>query len=208
MKILGKYKYWLLLGFGVLILTVSIIIGVIWQSMPENKVIGMTTVILFIGGGLLVWRQLKHWRDDRGGIEVKIGDVSITTNEEKALASDNGSHTPNSVNIYANKDEDGNVMPLRIAFEYVEDPLGQPQRCLNTGKYYYIHIWDIVGEKLLPFMLPDRKFVDPAKLARYLGLPAQKKFLRHRESLMKLVGPGLLTVGVVAGFIVIIAMSG
>ena len=113
------------------------------------------------------------------------------------------------MNIYAAHDEDiGAVVPQRIVFENVYKPAGQPQRCLNTNKDYYVHMWDIKKSRLVPFVLADRKYTDPSILARYLGLPAQRKYLRNRESLMKLIGPGILAVAVIGAFITIIALSG
>ncbi len=203
---------------GIALMGTSFLTGSIWMANPLNQVIGMTTVVLFGAGGFLVWRQFKNRNDDRSEVEVNIITAAAV---ESAKAKDDGKGTPlpNSLNIYATKDGEI-ITPQRIAFEYVEKPMGQPQRCVNTDKYCHVHILDFdktverEGEKedntgaLKPFLLPDSKFTDPAKMARYLSLPSQQKYLKHRESLMKMVGPGLLMLALIGGFITIIAMGG
>lgn len=197
--------YWLWLGIGIGSLGLAVWIGSLWLASPDILALGILTIALFGGGGILVKRQIKHRGDIKGEVLVNIGQVSGVSNDQVGK---NG-FKPNSLNIYAIRDEDvGAVVPQRIVFENVYQPLGQPQRCLNTNKDYYIHIWNIEKSRLVPFMLPDRKYTDPSILARYLGLPAQRKYLRNRESLIKLIGPGILAVGVIVGFITIIALSG
>ena len=202
-------SYWLLAGLAIGLVALSIFIGNIWLANPTNQILGLVAIALFSGGAWLIRRQIKHRHDIMGNVKVNITSTQTTQVEgeaRQATVSSNG-HEPNSVNIYAVKDGDM-VMAQKIAFEYTENPLGQPQKCLNTGKFYYVHIWDITREALMSFMLPDSKFTDPAIMARYLGLPAQKKYLRHRESLMHYVGPGILAVMCIGGFIAIIALSG
>lgn len=198
-------RYWLLLGGGLVSLGLGVWVGGLWLASPDLLVLGFLTIALFIGGVVLVIRQVKHRHDVGGGATVNIGQVPGVGAEQ---VGGNGS-TPNSLNIYAAYDEDiGAVVPKRIVFENIYKPVGQPQRCLNTNKDYYVHIWDITKSKLVPFVLKDRKYTDPSILARYLGLPAQRKYLRNRESLMKLIGPGILAVAVIFALITIIALSG
>ena len=197
--------YWLLLGGGIGSLALGVWVGSFWMASPDAIALGFLTIVLFIAGGILIRRQIKHRGDIMGGPLVNIGQAS---GGDTGKVGKNGG-APNSLSIYAGYDEHiGAVVPQRIVFENVYKPMGQPQRCLNTNKDYHVHIWDIPKKQLVPFTLTDRKYTDPSILARYLGLPAQRKYLRNRESLMRLIGPGLLAVGVLAAFVTIIALSG
>ncbi len=202
-------RFWVLAGLAVGLIALSIGVGSMWFANPSNQIMGLLTIALFIGGAWLTRRQIKHRHDIMGDTKVNItsSQTSQTDSEaEHATVKSNG-HDENSLNIYAVKDGDI-VIAQKIAFEDVYKPVGQPQKCLNTGKFYHVHIWDIAKGRLVPFILPDSKFTDPAIMARYLGLPSQKKYLRHRESLMHYIGPGILAFMCVAGFIAIIALSG
>jgi transcriptional regulator with XRE-family HTH domain len=118
----------------------------------------------------------------------------------------------NSLSIYARKETiNGKVIifPDYVTFELLDkkDCHGQPQQCLNDGKFYYVHIYDINTKELKAFVLPDTKYVDPAIAARYLQLPAQRRYLRHRTSLLKAVSPWVLGALVLFGFIALIAVA-
>ena len=198
-------RYWLLVGLAMGLFALSIVLGNFWFANPTNQIVGIITVALFIGGAWLTRRQIKHRHDITGNAKVNIIPAKaspVDSGVEQTTVPSNG-HIPNSLNIYATKNDDV-IMAQKIAFENVYEPMGQPQKCLNTGKFYYVHIWDIAKSRLVPFILPDTKFTDPAIMARYLGLPSQKKYLRHRESLMHYIGPGILAVMCVAGLIAII----
>jgi hypothetical protein len=212
-KMFGLNRYWLLLISGLFSFILSIVVGIFWQSMPENQLVGMLAVVLFIAGVILIWRQFKHRHEVwGGGVEVNIMQTNMgTAKSGKGVAPtrlSGGDGKPNSIVITATKDEDtGQVMPESIAFANLYKPKGQPVKVLNFNEFYHVQIWNIDKKRYAPLILPDRKFTDPAVMARYLSLPAQRKYLRHRESLMRFVGPGLLAVGVVVGFITIIALS-
>lgn len=210
-KGLGFNKYWLLLGGGIVSLIIGGVVAVIWQSMPRNQVVGLLAIGLIIAGIVLIWRQIKHRHEIwGGGVEVNISEAiaGVKQVDGKSIPIQKGRVKPNCLVIEARKDESsGKVLPVRVAFDSIYNPEGQPMKGLNFNEFYYIQIWDIVRKNYVPFILPDRKFTDPAIMARYLSLPAQRKYLRHRESLMRFVGPGLLAIGVVAGFIGIIALA-
>jgi len=197
---LGKPKqYWLWMSLGILLLLAGVGVGYLWMADQRNSLLALATIAVWGGGGYLMYRQLKG--DIRGG-----DDRVVVIPGEKVK----GKAGPiNSLNIYAKKDEHSDIIyPEKIAFEWEENPRGQPQKCLNTGKWYYVHLFDIASGQLIPFILPDIKYSDPARMARYLDLPAQKKYMRHRESLGKYIGPGILAALCVVGFIVIIALGG
>lgn len=197
---MGKPKqYWLWMGLGALLLLAGVGLGYLWMADQRNSLLALATIAVWGSGGYLIYRQLKG--------QVRGEDHQVIVIPGENIKSKTGS--VNSLNIYAKKDDStGIIYPEKIAFEWVEDPRGQPQKCLNTGKWYYVHLLDIASGKLIPFTLPDIRYSDPALMARYLDLPAQKKYMRHRESLGKYIGPGILAVLCVVGFIVIIALGG
>ena len=213
MKIKGIKKinrYWVVLGIGLGCLVFGVVFGAIWMANPLNQFLGLFTIALFIAGVIICIRQFRHRHDIGEVAAVNITVAAVVKEGEKPASQEViGVGTINSLNIYASMDEDiGKVVAQKVVFEAMVSPMGQPQRCLNLGKDYYVHIWDIQKGRLVPFVLPDSKYTDPSILARSLALPAQRKYLRNRESLLRLIGPGLLFVGVLIGFITIIALSG
>lgn len=197
---MGKPKqYWLWMGLGILLLLAGVGLGYLWMADQRNSLLALATIAVWGGGGYLIYRQLKG--------QVKGEDHQIIVIPGENIKTKTGS--VNSLNIYAKKDDSTSIIyPEKIAFEWVEKPRGQPQKCLNTGKWYYVHLFDIASKKLIPFTLPDIRYSDPALMARYLDLPAQKKYMRHRESLGKYIGPGILAVLCIVAFVVIIALGG
>ena len=213
MKIKGIKKinrYWVVLGIGLGCLVFGVVFGAIWMANPLNQALGLLTIALFIAGVILCIRQFRHRHDIGEVTAVNITVAAVVKEGEKPASQEViGVGTINCLNIYAGLDADiGKVVAQKVVFEAMVNPMGQPQRCLNLGKDYYVHIWDIEKGRLVPFILPDSKYTDPSILARSLALPAQRKYLRNRESLLRLIGPGLLFVGVLIGFITIIALSG
>lgn len=177
----------------------AIFIGAIWMrsASMRNPFPGLIAVGMLAGAGYLVYWQMKSGDSGSSVIVLQGGLAKPPTGPI------------NSLNIYAYKeDATGAIFPEKIAFEWLENPQGQPQQCLNTGRWYFVHIWDIAKACLVPFHLPDAKYSDPALLARYLELPAQKKYLKHREGLGKYIGPGILAALNVATFILIIILAG
>lgn len=197
-------RYWVWLGGGLFCVLMVFVLGAYWFAHPDNKFVGVLVAIMAVVGFIIIRRQIKNRHDIKAHeVAVNIADSDV---KGVAKVKRNGAQ-PNSLNIYGVKYED-KVMPLKLAFENVYNPEGQPQHCLNDNKDYFVHIYDVSTKKLKPFMLPDSRFIDPAVMATFLEQPAQTKYLRHRETLMKYIGPGLLLVANVGAFITIIAMSG
>lgn len=205
LKSINSYYWWWVAALVCIILVVTL--GSYWFATPSNHFVGVIVALLAVVSFVLIRRQIKHRHD----IKFREVAVNIDTNgvKGKVEVKDNG-NLPNSLNIYAykDKDEEDKVYPLKLAFENVYEPAGQPQRCLNDNKDYFVNISDVGTKKLKPFILPDSRYTDPSIMARYLNLPAQRKYLRHRESLMKYIGPGLLLVANIGAFIAIIALGG
>jgi hypothetical protein len=195
----GRSKnQWLLMGLGLACILMGILAGYYYMQDQRNMFLAILMLAALSGGVYLIITQYRKTGDQ---VVIIPGQVDGKKSGKIKVA--------NSLNIYGKKNElTGTYYAEKIAFEMVKDPKGQPQQCINTGKYYYVHIWDIDRGILVPLVLPDTKYTDPAKMARYLELPDQKKYLRHREGLMKYIGPGILALMDAGGFITIIALGG
>lgn len=181
----GISKQWLWLGLGFVLLAAGIGLGFLWMQDKRNPFWAFLTLATVAAGVFIIYRNIKP---KEKSIPVLLPGKKIT---ESVVC----------LNIYAKKNDEGIVYPEQIVFELTTKPEGQPNQCINTGQYYPVNIWDIDKHKLVPFVLPDEKYTDPAFLARYLEQPAQKKYLQHRESLMKYIGPGILAILIIVGFI-------
>lgn len=187
-------RYWVLFGGGIILALTGIGLLFIWFSMPFSamqQVVGGITLLTLGSGVYLVRRQLKNRNNRYGGAMV------VTPSSTSQIPSKSNGYA-NSLCIY----------PDKLIFDNVNEPPGQPQKVLNDGRYYYVLKWNQEINRLEPFILPDSHYTDPSILARYLGLPAQYKYLQNRETLWKFAGPGLLLIGNIAAFIAIIALSG
>lgn len=194
-----SYSKWLMLVAGIVAMAAGIGIGILWMQNQRNQMLALATIGLFAGGAYLIYRQLKP--QEKGAVIVVPGSTGGKVTKKAGPV--------NSFNIYAYRDKaTGKIFPEKLAFEWIEQPSGQPWQCLNTDKWYYVHIWDIEKQALVPFVLPDAKYTDPSLLARYLELPAEKKYFKHRDSLMHYVGPAIMGVMVGVGFLVMIILGG
>lgn len=202
----GFDKDLILLFAGVGLLVVACAVVPAWNANPKNTGLGMFVALLFMGGGFLTLRQAR--RKIKGTTEVKV-QVAIRGNSTENIGAQTKTGVVNSLNIYAYYDEfiQKNVAE-KIAFEYVDKPMGQPHKCINDGKSYFVHMWDIARQRLIPMNLPDGMYADPEVLALYLELPAQRKYLKHRDSWTKMIGPGILAVIVILLAIFIFAQGG
>jgi len=131
------------------------------------------------------WRnrsEVRHIGKDKGG---ESGDGEI----------------PNSLNLY----------PDKVEFAYVENPLGQSQKCLNDGKYYHVHKANILGE-LEEFKLPDdddkERYYDPTEFANPVTMPSNKKYFVWSFSTMQKISVGVMALVIVGLIIGLVAMGG
>lgn len=144
-----------------------------------NPLVVVGLIGCFIGSGFLLHRGWRAGRQEEAvivGAEKPAGPI-------------------NSLNIYARKDEDtGQIYPEKIAFEWVDEPEGQPWQCLDDGNWYHLNIWDIVAGKLKPFILPDSQYFDPREFANVITMPAHKKLFERRQSLFQKIAPWIMIV--------------
>ena len=106
-----------------------------------------------------------------------------------------------------------NIYPDKIEFEEVYQPDGQPWKCRNDGRYYFVNIWEKPSfekpNKCEPFMLPDQQYYEPNLFAeRVLELPAHRRLFRKKNNLMNVVKIGALLLGMVIVWILIITTTG
>ena len=95
-------------------------------------------------------------------------------------------------------------------FEQVENPLGQPKRCKNDGKYYYVHIEEPKNDHALkPFELPDFQYYDPENFGqRVLTLPAHRQLFKRKVKMGQIISGVILGVLIGVEVIIMVAMGG
>lgn len=193
-----KTRQWLLIALGSASIGAGALFFMLWNNSKDNPFFGIIAIGLILYGGYLNYKQIVF---QDSAVIVVNGEIAGKT--EKVTVA-------NSLNIYGRKltvDGKEKTVADRVLFEWVDKPLGQVQQCINTGKYYYIHFFDLERQELAPFGLPDAKYVDPAMMARYLEIPSQRRYLKYNNSMAKYIGYGILGLLVGAGFIALIAMG-
>lgn len=176
---------------GVLALLLGFWMGSLWGTSRDNLMLALLTILLLPAGAFLIYKGIKR---------PEVAAVIVGAKAPIGVV--------NSVNIYAKKDENGKLMPERVAFENVKKPLGQPQQCVNNGNWYFVHIFDLVTGKLKPFVLPDSQYFDPAEFANVINMPAHKKLFTQKVSLLQKIAPGILLVAFIASAIALVAVGG
>lgn len=83
-----------------------------------------------------------------------------------------------------------NIYPDKIVFDTILKPEGQPWKCENDGKSYYVNIWSEEHGHLVEFKLPDQSYMDPQVFAqRVLELPAHRRIFRRKQTLLQQLSP-------------------
>lgn len=210
-KKIGGRRWWqIYVGIGLLI--ISAFIAKLYMDVPYNMIIAIFFVIFGASGFFTLYLGLK--KRDEGYKFVKQGMEKVKVNA-------------NCLNIYYKKDGNENIKCDRIAFEEMISPEiydemeavlpGQirgdiisemPQRCLDDGKFYYVHIFNPELNKLVPFELPDIQYFDPREMVNPVMMPAVKKELKPIPALGEKLKPVLLLVGIGILSVLFIATSG
>jgi len=174
-------KYRIILPVSAIILGVLLI--VLFFTAKLSGILFVVAILLITVGGIL----LKRWWGTVGEDEDRV----IITDKKVTKSA-------NSLNIY----------PDKILFEMVDKPQGQPWKCENDGKSYFIHIWNEEQEELIEFKLPDQAYLDPQLLAtRVLELPAHRRIFRRKQTLLQQLSPMMAALGVVIMWIIIITTT-
>lgn len=173
-------KYWkqsLYVVGGLLALVVGYFLSMLWSGQRDSIFLTIGVIILWPGGLYLLYRGMRSPERDVvivGSDKPSIGEV-------------------NSLNIYARKNQDtGKIYPEKVAFELVSKPEGQPQECTNNGKWYYVHIWDMAKQRLVPFALPDSQYFDPREFANVITMPAHKRLFERQASMLQKIAPWIM----------------
>lgn len=98
---------------------------------------------------------------------------------------------PNSLNIYPQ--EKGGVK-----FEYMDNPEGPWQQCLNDGRWYHVHFWH--KNQLRPPNFPDEAYYSPKELAQVIGAEDWRRFFERRFELLEKISPWIFlgAMGIIA----------
>lgn len=175
------------------------IAGLYFYSQSLSIIYAMMTLAGLGGGaGIIYWQMQKASRSGSG--VVKVGGKKLTVTK---LTDEN------CLNIYpATDDFTGKLRNDAIKFEKMDGMKGQPWKFRANNQFYYLNVMDPVKNVLMPYNLKDGVFVDPVDLAGALECRPVRKYLKHRESLMKYVGPAILVVAFIIECVIIIAMGG
>jgi hypothetical protein len=188
-KKVGGRRWWLL-GSGLVIAGLGIT-GFIIYALTMNMGIGAPSVFMLVGGCVAAYYGYQP-RDE--GIVLTASGKNIKPIEANAF------------NIYRD----------RLVFEKMDDStlLGQPRKCRNDNKYYYVHTtgdaWrgkDSDANKLIAFTLPDTQYRNPTEFANNLNIPAHRELAKKRSTLFQKLSPALILVGMMIVFILWVATS-
>lgn len=167
---------------GVLLLILGFWIATLWSGQRDNLLLTVAVTAMLPGGAYLIYRGLQKSDQE----VVIVGTEKPTTKV-------------NSLNIYATKDDDtGKVYPQKIAFEWVDNPKGQPQQCLNNSQWYYVHMADVLTGELKALILPDSQYFDPREFANVIKMPAHNKLFERKASMLQKVAPWVMVVAFIA----------
>jgi hypothetical protein len=175
----GGRKWWLVIAGAVVIalgLTALFMFGT-----SRNAMVGFVAVATLMGGGTAVY--LGWQKQEEGEIFTPNGKI-----DKKFKA--------NCLNVY----------PDEIKFENMPKeliPPGQPRKCRNDGKFYWVNIFNQKEGKLLKFKLPDTIYRSPAEFSNNINIPAHRELMKARANLFEKIAPGLI---VLAMFVVAILM--
>jgi len=190
-----SWKKWAMIAGGLGLIVLGFWFAGLWGTNRDNLILAMGFVLCVPGGGYLVY---LGFREQIKGAEVMI------------VGSEKPTGPVNSLNIYAIK-IDGIIYASKIAFEWVDNPIGQLQQCLNNGQWYYIHrgILEIISGKITqpepePFLLPDSQYFDPAEFANVIKMPAHQRLFERQTPLFQKIAPVFMVIAfglAIIGFI-------
>ncbi len=169
--------------------------GMAWGADHTQTILAFGSIGIPLGAALGYWVISKR-ETDSSLIVIEGGEPRF-----KGVA--------NSLNIYAEKDKaTGKIRPLKVAFEWVERPLGQPYKCLNNDGFFYVHLWNIAKQCLEPFILPDSQYFDPDEFANVLQMPAHRKLFAQQVSMFQKIAIWALVLALgISGIILLVVMG-
>lgn len=186
----GGGRRWWMVGLGVALLAVGFWLGGMWGEQRQNMFLALMVIAAVPGGVFLIWQGIK---------KVDAAVVIVGTAKDKQIKQ------ANCLNIYASRDSEGQVSADRLEFSEVYNPQGQPQQCLNDGKWYYVNIFDLNKKRLIPYILPDNTYIDPAEFGNVIEMPAHRKLYQQEVSLFQKASLVFMLLAFVASLIGMVA---
>ena len=184
LKLLKGWRRWTYIAGGLACIILGYMLASLWSQQRDNRVVALGVVLLWPLGAFLIYRSW-HKQDD---------EVVIVGEDKPTVA-------VNCLNIYARKDTGtGKIYPVKVAFEWMNNPVGQPQQCINNGRWYFVNVFDIKAQRLIPLVLPDAQYFDPREFANVIKMPAHNNLFERRVTLFQKVAPWIM----VAAFIIAI----
>jgi hypothetical protein len=148
-----------------------------------NMALGLPGIVMAVGGAFAF---NYFWKQE--------GEISV-----ERIQGGTADTTANTLCIY----------PDKVIFENVYNPGGFPMLCENDKKKYFVNIWDMVGKRLMPFILPDQQYYDPTVFAqRVLGLPAHRKIFERKPKLLQKLKTALLVIAIGIVWLLILTTTG
>jgi hypothetical protein len=168
-------------GGGIALLLGDCVTGYFYSKDTTNVLIGLVFFIV-LAGAIFLLRQGFH---SERYVPVVVSEKKNATSKQPA----------NALNIY----------PHEIAFEHINEPLGQPHLCRNDKRHYYVH--RMATETPESFVLPDFQYFDPENFGqRVLTQPCHQRLFKRKVKMGQLVSLGILALVVGIEFVVMIAM--
>lgn len=190
-QLLKDWKRWLCLAGGAIMLFLAVLMAMGYSENRASMILAMGFIVFLPGGIFLLYRGII-----KSDTEAVI--VGVDKPTEKV----------NCLNIYAAKDKDTEkIYPVKVAFEWQDNPTGQPQQCLNNNKWYHVNIFDISKEELVRFSLPDSQYFDPREFANVITMPAHKKLFERQASLLQKVAPWVMVIAFCASLFGMVATA-
>ena len=190
---------WLLLLPAMGLVLLGLWSMIVWGQNRDNILFALGGIGIPVGAYLAYWIIAKRESDV---VIVLPGGMMEGGGRKKKWA------PANSVNIFARMDEETEkIHPEAIHFSWVDKPLGQPQQCINDGKWYFVHIFDLKTKQLKAFMLPDNQYFDPGEFANVIKMPAHRRLFAQTTSMFQKVAIGMMVLALVIEGVVLIAVK-
>lgn len=177
-------KGWLYVGAGAVLLVLGMIL-LITGNAGQNALLITIGALISVGGGFVGYRG---WTNS--DIQISGGKVAVKNCNTLIIDRDN------------------------IKFEHdASEMSGNPQKCRNDGKYYYVLMKGLNGDGgkislVLPDLDPSERHYDPMEAINCLRMELVKRYLNYQPSTSQIVS--MITIGVITGLelIALIALGG
>ncbi len=197
-----KKGLWIGIGTAALIVG-GLLVFVYLNNMREMAIAGALGAVIFLVGGYLIYRSLT------GGFEVS----NALPDKEKVKAQKYNSLVGEALQM-----ANGVCIPKRLKLEKIEKPEqygGIQIKVQNNKQAYYLFtritpppVNGVEPSKpiLAPYILQDTKYYSPRTVAIYWGLAGIKEAFNLHEDPLKLIGPGMIVVGMIIAFVAMVVI--